>query len=82
MGEDVGEGLVFEKAEGFVVGEAGFASGADGSVPDTGGGGTGQAAEEAGELARGAEGGVFLLEKGLDEFEFGLLKAEFGMGRN
>ena len=59
MGEDVGEGVVGEEAEGVVVGEAGFAAGAGWFVPGAGGGGAGEAAEKAGELAGGAEGGVF-----------------------
>ena len=50
-------------------GEAFLSTGAFGEIPFIGDGWRGHAAEEAGELARGAEGCVLFLEEGLDEGE-------------
>ena len=62
--QDLGEGDLFEEAEGIVPGEA-LALG----------GGTADAAEEARQLTGGAQSGVPFLAQGLDEGE--VLKGDF-----
>lgn len=51
-------------------GQALFAPGSGGEIPGVGGGGRGHAAKKTGQLARGPEPGVFLVDELADEGEF------------
>ena len=66
VGQDIPEGMILEQGEGVVRVEAGTLAGGGQDDPGAGGGRTGEATQETGELARATEGAVAFFQQGLD----------------